>query len=273
MDITEFWKLIDTTRDAANGDAKKQSDLLTEELAKLPENEIILFDQIFHDHKDKAYIGNLWDAAFIIMHYCSDSCFEEFGEWLIGRGKDAYEKAIEDPETITDVLEVGEQIFPTLLSPAMEAYEKVTGKDMPPMPRERAQLQGKPTEDAEEDKILARFPKLTAKFWQWWTRDKIYLEVREILREVLLPLGFTEQEIKVLGTVNFKRDQLLVKLILDYYVPDYTLCVSSVERERVYPVAILMYFLPNEYNADKKSAISIMVQQWLTIAAQHETNQ
>jgi hypothetical protein len=164
MDITEFWNLIEKTREAANGDARKQSDLLTEELTKLPPEEIISFDQIFDDLKDKAYIGNLWDAAFIIMHYCSDSCFEEFREWLIGRGKDAYEKAIEDPETTVDVLEVGEQIFPTLLSPAMEAYEKVTGKDMPPMPRERGQPQGKPTGDAEEDKILARFPKLTAKF-------------------------------------------------------------------------------------------------------------
>ena len=54
MEITEFWELIDKTREAANGDARKQSDLLTEELAKLPEKEIISLDDIFHDLKGNA---------------------------------------------------------------------------------------------------------------------------------------------------------------------------------------------------------------------------
>jgi len=43
--------------------------------------------------------------------------------------------------------------------------------------------------------ISARFPKLTAKFWEWWTRDKIYLDIRDILREILAPLEFSEEEI------------------------------------------------------------------------------
>ncbi len=268
MEITEFWELIDKTREAAKGDARKQSELLTEELAKLPAEEIISFERIFDDLKDNAYIGNLWDAAFVIMYYCGDSSFHEFREWLVGRGKEAYESAIKDPETLVDVLEVGEQIFPTLLGPALDAYEKVTGKDMPPMPRPWARLQGGPTPDAEEDKILARFPKLTAKFWEWWTRDRVYLEVREILREILLPIGFTEEEIKELGTAKFQREPLLVKLVLDYYAPDYTLYVSSIERERKYPAAILMYFLLHEYE-EMKNAIGITLQQWLEIVEQH----
>lgn len=134
MDITEFWKLIDKTREAANNDARKQADILTEELAKLSGEEIISFQQIFYDLKDKAYIGNLWDAATVMMDGCSDSGFEEFREWLVGRGKLTYENALKDPETLVDVLETSEVIFPTLLGPAMEAYEKITGKDMPPNP-------------------------------------------------------------------------------------------------------------------------------------------
>lgn len=173
MNIIEFWKLIDKTREAAKGDARKQSVLLTEELAKLTEKEIISFEQIFRDLKDKAYIGNLWDAATLIMYGCSDSGFDEFREWLVGRGKEAYENAIDNPETLVDVLEVGEQIFPTLLGPALDAYEKVTGESMPPMGGEWAQLQGRPkiNMDADENELLAeisaRFPKLTAKFWEW----------------------------------------------------------------------------------------------------------
>ena len=271
MDITEFWKLIDKTREAANGDAQKQSDLLIQELAKLPEKEIISFDQIFDDLKDKAYIGNLWDAATIIMYGCSDSGFEVFREWLVGRGKGAFENAIKDPESLVAVLEVGEQIYPTLLGVTFNAYERATGKNILPGHRKWAELQGRPAIDldADEAELLAeistRFPKLTAKYWEWWTRDKIYIEVREILREVLLARGFTEKEMTGLGTVNFQRNPLLVKWVIDYYVPDYTVYVSSVARERKYPPAILMYFSPQEYSDQMQSAVRMILQGWLTI--------
>lgn len=265
MDITAFWELIDKTREAAKGEPQKQSDWLTEELVKLSAQEIIAFDEIFHDLKDKAYMGNLWDAAFIIMYYCSDSGFEEFREWLVGRGKEAYENALVDPETLVNVLEVGEQVYPTLLSPAMEAYEKVTGKDMPPQSRKWAELQGEPTGDDRQDEIFARFPKLTAKFWQWWTKDKAYMEVREALREILAPLGFVEREMASFKMVDFKKDSLLIRFMLDYYVPDYTLLVSNAAREPEDPAEILMYFLPQEYNEERKDAVRILLREWLTI--------
>src|SRR5262245_49620590 len=108
MDTARFWNLIDETRKAANGIARRQSDLLTDELAKLSQEEIIEFQRIFYGLKDKAYIGNLWDAATIIMDGCGDSSFEEFREWLVGCGKEAYENTIKDPETLVDVLEVYE---------------------------------------------------------------------------------------------------------------------------------------------------------------------
>lgn len=265
MDIMTFWKLIDKTREAAGGDAEKQSEQLTEELMQLPSEEIISFDEIFYDLKGKAYIGNLWDAAFIIMYYCSDSGFEVFREWLVGRGQEAYEKALADPETLVDVLEVGEQVFPTLLGPAMEAYEKVTGTEMPPLSGERAELQGNPTGDDRQEEIFARFPKLTAKFWEWWTRDKIYLEIQEILREILLPLGFSVTELESLGAFKFERDTLVVRWEIDYYVPDYTLYAANGAREWAYPAAILMHFFPQEYNEERKSAVRTLVREWLAI--------
>jgi hypothetical protein len=274
MDIIEFWKLIDKTRDAANGNAEKQSKLLTEELAKLPGEEIISFERIFDDLKDNAYIGNLWDAATLIMYGCSDDGFQEFREWLVGRGKDVYENAIKDPETLVNVLEIGEQIFPTLLSPAMEAYEKVTGKDMPPMPRPWAQLQGRPTMDIDADEvellaeISARFPKLTAKFWEWWTRDKIYLEIRDMLRKILVPLGFSENDSKSFGVAKFQRKPFNVEIMLDYYVPDYSLYISSEFSKEGYPIRQLaMNFIADEYDEEKKSGIKATIQEWIATAA------
>lgn len=273
MEITEFWELIDKTREAASGDARKQSDLLTEELAKLPKEEIISFDGIFADLKDNAYIGNLWDAATLIMYGSGDDGFQEFREWLVGRGKEAYEKAIDNPETLVDVLEVGEQIFPTLLGPAMEAYEKVTGKEMPPMPRPWAQLQGRPkiNIDTVESELLAeisaRFPKLTTKFWEWWTRDKIYIEIRDMLRELLVPLGFSEREIKSLGVAKFQKKPFTVEIMLDYYGPDYSLYVSNEFSKKGYPIRQLaMNCVANEYDKEKKNAIKTTVREWIVTA-------
>jgi len=270
MDITEFWELIHKARDAANGNAEKQSVLLTEELVKLPAEEIISFERIFDELKDNAYIGNLWDAATVIMYGCGDDGFQEFREWLVGLGKEVYENAIKNPETLVNVLEIGKQIFPTLLGPAMEAFEKVTGKDMPPMPRPWAQLQGRPTinMDAGEDGLLSeismRFPKLTSKFWEWWTRDKIYLEIRDMLREILVPLGFSENDSKSFGVVKFQGKPFTIEIMLDYYVPDYSLYISSELSKEGYPIRQLaMNFNSNEYDEEKKSSIRATIKEWI----------
>ena len=275
MDITEFWKLIDKTREAANGNARKQSDLLTDELVKLPAEEIISFQTIFYALKDNAYIGNLWDAATVIMDGCSDSGFEEFREWLVGRGKEAYENAIKDPETLVDVLEASEIVFPTLLGPAMDAYEKATGKDMPPSPRERPDLQSRPTInlDKEEAELLAeisaRFPKLTAKFWEWWKRDEIYIDIRAMLRELLMPLEFSESDRGFLVVLKYQRAPFTVEITLDINITEsvhwFALYASSELSEKGYPIKrhCLTEFSYHEYNEEKKKAIYKLVQDWI----------
>jgi hypothetical protein len=274
MDITEFWKLIDKTREAASGDARKQSDLLMDELVKLPAEEIISFQTIFYDLRDKAYIGNLWDAATVIMDGCSDSGFDEFREWLVGRGKEAYENAIKDPETLVDVLEASEVIFPTLLGPTMEAYEKVTGKDMPPSPRERPELQSRPTInlDKEETELLAeisaRFPKLTAKFWEWWKRDEIYIDIRTMLSEILAPLGFSESERNFLVVLEFQRKPFTVEITLDIDINEsvywFVLYASSELSEKGYPIRqSVTEFYYREYNEEKKRSIRASIQEWI----------
>jgi hypothetical protein len=275
MDIKAFWELIDKTREATNGDARKQSDLLTEELTKLHPEEIISFQRIFYDLKDKAYIGNLWDAATIIkMNGCGDDGFQEFREWLVGRGKEAYENAIKDPETLVNVLEASQVIFPTLLCPAMDAYEKITGKDMPPNPREWPELQGRTTIniDKEETELLteisARFPKLTAKFWEWWRRDKIYLEIHDMLGKILIPLGFLEGEIKSLQVIKFQRNQFTVETMLDsdnfgfgYYISFF---VSDELSQKGYPIhQDLMSLYYHEYNEEKKKSLHVSIKEWI----------
>jgi len=121
---------------------------------------------------DKAYIAELWDVAFILASGwgCSDDGFEYFRAWLIGQGKDVYEKALSDPESLVDVVEFGQETqWEVLLSVAIEAYELSTHKDMATMPstrrdKPRPELKGTTAKSVEEH--LARFPKAAAKFWK-----------------------------------------------------------------------------------------------------------
>ena len=99
--------------------------------------------------------------------------------------------------------------------------KKSPEKNMPPDPREWAELQGRPTVniDKEETELLAEisahFPKLTAKFWEWWKRDEIYLDIRAVLRELLVPLEFSETDRGFLDVLKYQRAPFTVEITLD----------------------------------------------------------
>lgn len=50
-----------------------------------------------------AYDLRLWAAASIMMKFCSDDKFDDFRGWLIAKGKDVFERALKDPDTLADV--------------------------------------------------------------------------------------------------------------------------------------------------------------------------
>lgn len=92
-----------------------------------------MFDYMFNDHYKKSYTSDLWAAAYIIMGGCPDDSFDYFRAWLLYLGKDIYEEAINDPETVIPHLEAlgedGMPQFEELLSLACFAYEQKTGAD------------------------------------------------------------------------------------------------------------------------------------------------
>ena len=165
MNIKEFWKLIDKTREASGGSISKQSDLLIEALAQLPVDEILDYETIMYDLMDNAYDAALWDAAYIIGCGCGDSGFSDFRAWLIAQGQDVYYSALANPESLVDLIDVDEDAQEgALLYVVMAAYEQKTGHEIPLDPfkfREPPVLKG--THWPEKTK-KDRFPKLAAKF-------------------------------------------------------------------------------------------------------------
>lgn len=170
MDKKQFWELIEKTRQMSNSDPNEQANLLVVELTVLSESEILSFQAILDELQDEAYIAELWEMAYIVGGGCSDDGFMDFRAWLIGQGKNVFEKALADPESLVDVVEVGQETqVEALLYVAMNAYGLTTGKDIDTMPKRvkpLPELKGKLHQN--EDSILARFPKATEKFWQWW---------------------------------------------------------------------------------------------------------
>jgi hypothetical protein len=165
MNEAEFWQMIDKTREASRGDPKKQLDLLVDELAPLPTEEIVSFDRFVDIFLDRAYDWDLWAAAYIIDCGCGDDSFSDFGSWLIAQGKTVFEQALADPESLTDVVDLNTEPFLENLGYAgFLAYERKTGLDKLPSIGEPLQRTGLTGDKWDEDTVYEKYPRLAAKF-------------------------------------------------------------------------------------------------------------
>ncbi|MEW2284291.1 DUF4240 domain-containing protein [Streptomyces sp. NPDC047841] len=170
MDETEFWELIDATREAAGGDPEEQADALVERLLRLEPDLVLDFSRHFEARYNRAYRWELWGAAWLLLDGCSDDAFDFFRCWLIGQGREVFEGAVHEPDALAELLaDFDEEIDgdgEELGYAADEAYEQLTGTVAPdlgiaPAP---AEPEGTPL-DLEDDRVLAqRYPRLWQRF-------------------------------------------------------------------------------------------------------------
>lgn len=166
MDTQTFWSLIDRTKENSSGDPNKQAELLLKELLELSVQDILDYNRIFRNLKDQAYTADLWAAAAVIDPWgCSDDGFTDFRAWLIAQGKSAYERALKDPETLVNIVDIGmETQIEKLSYVSLEAYKCKTGlEEMPPITDYTVpDLKGQLPPDRTHSK--AKYPLLAAKF-------------------------------------------------------------------------------------------------------------
>lgn len=143
---------------------ERQAARLTELLSELPPDEVVAFDRIFTERMHEAYSWDLWGAAYGIEGGCSDDGFADFRSWLISMGREVYEAALGDPESL-----VGPAADPTVEVCSFEDFQYVTMEvlgDSPehgiPHPREP---KGERLSEREDD-LEQRYPRLWAKFWK-----------------------------------------------------------------------------------------------------------
>ncbi|MFI5755399.1 DUF4240 domain-containing protein [Streptomyces sp. NPDC051569] len=170
MDETEFWEIIDSTREAAEGDPEDHADLLVERLMRLDPDSVLDFGRHFEARYNRAYRWDLWGAAVVLLGGASDDAFDYFRCWLIGQGREIFEGALHDPDSLAELLDHFDEDLDgdgeELGYAADEAYEQLTGAVPPdlgiapqPADPEGALL------DLENDAALAeRFPGLWERF-------------------------------------------------------------------------------------------------------------
>jgi hypothetical protein len=166
MDVKTFWDLIKE----ADGDDKRLQSLLQDEK---PE-EIRGFGDIFDVHVNKAFNWNLWAAAYLINGGCNEEEFDEFIYWLIGKGKDIYEAAIEDPDSLVDHVKDNESTFDDriIISIARALDRKgkaIEGRAVVTIPADLMEFKAKPKsprgkEWDDDENLLEMFPKLGERF-------------------------------------------------------------------------------------------------------------
>jgi hypothetical protein len=170
MDETEFWEIVDSTREAAEGDPEDHAELLVERLVRLDPDSVLDFARHFEVRYNRAYTWDLWAAAAVLLGGAGDDAFDWFRCWLIGQGREVFEGAVHDAETLAELLEDfdpeldgdGEELGYA----ADEAYEQLTGTDAPDLgvPPQPADPAGEPL-DVDDDSALAeRLPRLWDRF-------------------------------------------------------------------------------------------------------------
>jgi len=131
MNEQQFWDLIQPTVHAER--IETQMELLYNALNEQSTGDLVDFHNIFLEQMDRAYTWDLWAAAYTIHGGCSDDGFMDFRAWLITRGKDIFEKALVQPDSLVSFAK--EKLLESLDGEefnylAAEVYEERTEKDI-----------------------------------------------------------------------------------------------------------------------------------------------
>jgi hypothetical protein len=164
MTTDDFWKLLEGLPLGPGAE-----DALRDRLAALGPKQIAEFQGQFDVQYTRAYRWLLWAAAYIIEGGCSDDAFMDFRCGLISRGREVFEAALANPDSLVgpaghegDDADLFNEAFGYV---AGEIYEEKTGNEMPRTEVEHpSDPQGEEWDFDDEDLCAIKLPKLWAKF-------------------------------------------------------------------------------------------------------------
>jgi hypothetical protein len=167
MTDVEFWSLIDTSRERANGSRRRQEAILRGLLRKLTADDVAEFNVRWNNLIRKAYHWDLWGAAYVIGGGCSDDGFWDFRSWLVSRGKKVYKDALRNPESLVHLISRTDRDrrLKNFLNPAIFVWEELTERDIDECPSLGSNLGEEPVgKEWDEEDLPRMFPRLWKEF-------------------------------------------------------------------------------------------------------------
>jgi len=105
VDEDTFWTLIENCR-RRTPDPDERVMWLCGQLACLTEQEIVRFQMCLDRALAPTSSWDLWAAADRIMGWCSSDSFFYFRLWLVGLGRDSFERVAADPDSLAELPDV-----------------------------------------------------------------------------------------------------------------------------------------------------------------------
>jgi hypothetical protein len=101
--LDQFWNIVETVHRASNGDMDRKCKLLDAELRRLTLDEVRAFQSEMVECERRAFRWELWAAACIIGGGCDHDGFSDFRSTLISMGREVFERALADPQSLADM--------------------------------------------------------------------------------------------------------------------------------------------------------------------------
>lgn len=92
-----MWRLIDTAR---RGSPDASLVAIEQSVAKLSAPARLKFAEELGRLFVESNSIEVWGAAYVINGGCSDDCFSDFQEWLIVQGRDTFDGAMQNPDSL-----------------------------------------------------------------------------------------------------------------------------------------------------------------------------
>ena len=167
MTLEEFWSLIQKIRDQSLGDMELREDLLRKELLALSVENVWSVGTHFQDQLNRAYSWDLSGAMCVLLDALGgDDGFWDFRGALISQGKDVFERAVDDPDTLADLPE--EEIESMYWEGFQQAWGRVYEDEMEGGWHDlewAEELTGEEFDFNDEDELRRRYPRTFARCW------------------------------------------------------------------------------------------------------------
>ena len=162
VDDLRFWEIVQLAHDQSDDDMGKKCEVIRTVISKLPRDDAVAFSRIFDSTMDRAYSWPLWGAAYVIHGGCGDDTFSDFRASLISRGRNAFEKALADPDSLADeAFDEDSWFYEGYQYAVTDGVEAAVGSMVS---REKPLAQEPSGTEWAEDKVNSLYPKLSGKF-------------------------------------------------------------------------------------------------------------